>query len=141
MLSLTVHAFAALISNPYATLGLQDGATAAQIRKAFRQQARVLHPDVNDEPGAADRFRELVDALEAIQNGATFSPIQRVPQVETPPGLGADERVSWLVSNNKVLLFMRGTKQKPSRDCPGSSLAVCMLRRFSMPSSFFCLRI
>ena len=127
MLAVSLLALGALIADPYAALGLRDGATAAQIRKAFRNRARALHPDVSNDPNAADHFRELVGALEAIQAGATFQPILHGPQTQTPGGMPADERVNWFISHNKVLLFMRGTKQQPSRDCPGSAMAVCTL--------------
>ena len=102
-----------MLSDPYAVLGLDGSATAAQIRSAFRARARVLHPDVSDDPSSAALFQELVSAVEAIQAGAKFSKATNVPQVETPPGLTPDQRVAWLVSRNKVILFMLGTKQQP----------------------------
>tara|TARA_B110001452_G_scaffold72565_1_gene58712 strand:+ start:183 stop:1361 length:1179 start_codon:yes stop_codon:yes gene_type:complete len=102
-----------MLGDPYAVLGLDGAATASQIRSAFRARARVLHPDVSDDPSSAALFQELVSAVEAIQAGAKFSKATNVPQVETPPGLSPDQRVAWLVSRNKVILFMLGTKQQP----------------------------
>ena len=114
-----------LLSDPYATLGLAAEATAAEIRKAFRSKARLLHPDVSSDPMAVEQFQELVEAVEALQSGATFSRIAKAPEVETPAGMtSADERVQWLISANKVLLFMRGTKMAPNPKCPDSHAAV-----------------
>ncbi|MBR3235920.1 MAG: DnaJ domain-containing protein, partial [Atopobiaceae bacterium] len=36
----------------YAILGVSETATQDEIRKAFQQKARTLHPDVNKEPDA-----------------------------------------------------------------------------------------
>ena len=36
----------------YASLGLERGATDADIKKAYRKLAHKYHPDVSKEPGA-----------------------------------------------------------------------------------------
>ena len=48
----------------YAALGLNSAATLADIKKAFRQQASLHHPDRNTAADAAARFR--ADALRCI---------------------------------------------------------------------------
>jgi molecular chaperone DnaJ len=50
----------------YGVLGLQPGASDADIKRAYRKMARDLHPDVNPEPGAKDRFQEVSRAYEAL---------------------------------------------------------------------------
>ena len=72
--------------DPYLALGLEAGATAAAIRSAFRTRARVLHPDVSDDPLSAAKFRELCAAVEAIQAGEAFAKLTRGPVVRRPPG-------------------------------------------------------
>ena len=76
--------------DPYAALGLEEGASAANIRSAFRAQARVLHPDVSDDPMSAARFCALCAAVEAIQSGAAFSKVSRAASVDVPAGLSDD---------------------------------------------------
>ena len=46
----------------YAVLGVPRDASAEDIKKAFRKQARKYHPDVSKEANAADRMSELNEA-------------------------------------------------------------------------------
>src|SRR3954463_14628768 len=50
----------------YGVLGLSRGATDAEIKKAYRRLARDLHPDVNPDPGAKERFQEVSRAYQAL---------------------------------------------------------------------------
>jgi molecular chaperone DnaJ len=50
----------------YAVLGLARGATDSEIKRAYRRLARDLHPDVNPEPEAKERFQEVNRAYEAL---------------------------------------------------------------------------
>ena len=46
----------------YAILEVEKDATSDEIRKAFQQKARKLHPDVNKEPDAEERFKDVLAA-------------------------------------------------------------------------------
>lgn len=50
----------------YAALGVPRTATAAEIKKAYRQLARRHHPDVNKSPGATDRMAAVNEAHEVL---------------------------------------------------------------------------
>lgn len=51
----------------YDVLGLQRNAPQDEIKKAFRRLARQYHPDANqDDPGAAERFKEVNEAYEVL---------------------------------------------------------------------------
>ena len=52
----------------YELLGVDRGATEAEVKKAFRALARELHPDVSDDPNAEERFKEVVEAYEVLSN-------------------------------------------------------------------------
>jgi DnaJ-class molecular chaperone len=53
--------------DPYAVLGVSKSASAAEIKSAFRRQAKKLHPDANKhDPRAAARFAELNAAYEIL---------------------------------------------------------------------------
>ena len=52
----------------YEVLGVQRGASAADIKKAYRQLARQYHPDVSQETGAEDKFKEVNEAYEILSD-------------------------------------------------------------------------
>jgi molecular chaperone DnaJ len=52
----------------YATLGVERGATDAEIKKAFRRLAQKWHPDVSTDPEAADRFKDLNEAYQVLSD-------------------------------------------------------------------------
>lgn len=56
--------------DPYTLLGLEPGASRADIKKAWRRLARAHHPDLNpDDPNAADRFTAFKEAYDALMSG------------------------------------------------------------------------
>ena len=52
----------------YEVLGINKGATPDEIKSAFRQLARKLHPDVNQEPDAEERFKEINEAYAVLSD-------------------------------------------------------------------------
>ncbi len=52
--------------DPYTVLGVPKAASAADIKKAFRQLAKKYHPDQSTEPRAKDRFAEVGAAYEIL---------------------------------------------------------------------------
>lgn len=54
----------------YVVLGVPPDAAPARIRRAYRDLARRLHPDVNHEADAAARFSELQRAYETLAEPA-----------------------------------------------------------------------
>ena len=60
-------AFARMARDPYEVLGVERDASEQQIKKAFRQLARELHPDVNaHDPDAEEKFKEAAEAYEIL---------------------------------------------------------------------------
>jgi len=56
--------------DPYAELGVSRDAASEEIRRAYRQVARRLHPDVNQDPGGAERFAAAARAYEILSDPA-----------------------------------------------------------------------
>jgi curved DNA-binding protein CbpA len=50
----------------YALLGVDPGATTAQIKSAYRKLAKHYHPDVNTSSDAAEKFREITEAYDTL---------------------------------------------------------------------------
>ena len=54
----------------YEVLGVQRSSTEADIKRAFRNQARQYHPDVNKAPDAEARFKEINEAYEVLSDSS-----------------------------------------------------------------------
>jgi molecular chaperone DnaJ len=53
----------------YEVLGVSKSASAAEIKKAYRELARKWHPDRNpDDPAAEERFKEIQQAYDALSD-------------------------------------------------------------------------
>ena len=52
----------------YETLEVAENASADEIKKAYRKLARKYHPDVNKDPQAEDKFKEINAAYEVLSN-------------------------------------------------------------------------
>jgi molecular chaperone DnaJ len=52
----------------YDVLGVERGATDAEIKRAYRKLAQQWHPDVNADPGAHDRFTEINEAYQVLSD-------------------------------------------------------------------------
>ncbi len=52
----------------YATLGVKKEASQDDIQKAYRKLARKFHPDVNKDPQAEVKFKEIGEAYEVLKD-------------------------------------------------------------------------
>lgn len=55
-------------SDFYAVLGVTKNASKSEIKSAYRKLARSYHPDVNKEPGAEQKFKEISNAYEVLSD-------------------------------------------------------------------------
>ncbi|NLB71320.1 MAG: DnaJ domain-containing protein [Chloroflexi bacterium] len=52
----------------YNILGVNKNATSEEIKTAYRNLARQYHPDVNKDPGAEDKFKEVNEAYQVLSD-------------------------------------------------------------------------
>ena len=83
---------------PHELLGVSRDASEEEIRSAFRNRAKDVHPDLSDAPDAAERFEELRTAYEFLLARTRLSEqTKSTPTVEgaqvniTPPQEGANQ--------------------------------------------------
>jgi curved DNA-binding protein len=78
----------------YEALGVSPDASAEDIRRAYRSLARRYHPDVNKDPGAEDRFKEISEAYDVLRDPEKRAQYDRFgsagpPGQDAAPGAGA----------------------------------------------------
>lgn len=79
----------------YETLGVKRDASQADIQRAYRGLARKYHPDVNKEPSAAEKFKQIGEAYEVLKDPEKRKKYDRLgadwkngQEFTPPPGWG-----------------------------------------------------
>jgi len=73
----------------YDVLGVNRGASQDEIQRAYRKLARTYHPDLNRDPAAEERFKEISEAYAVLSDPQTrqrydaFGPDSKVPYLAT----------------------------------------------------------
>src|SRR6201996_3852358 len=55
----------------YEVLGVDRNASSDEVQRAYRKLARQYHPDVNKDPAAEDRFKEVNEAYHVLSDPDT----------------------------------------------------------------------
>jgi molecular chaperone DnaJ len=73
----------------YDVLGITKGASAEEIKKAYRQKAKELHPDRNqDNPEAEAKFKEANEAYEVLKDADKKAAYDRFGHAAFEGGMG-----------------------------------------------------
>src|SRR2546425_13255772 len=60
----------AQVPDLYQVLGVQHDASEEEIKRTYRRLARELHPDVNADPEAERRFKQITAAYQTLSDPA-----------------------------------------------------------------------
>ena len=52
----------------YDRLGLSKDASQDEIKRAYRKLSKKYHPDINKEPGAEEKYKEILEAYETLSD-------------------------------------------------------------------------
>ncbi|RAU94191.1 molecular chaperone DnaJ [Paenibacillus sp. YN15] len=72
----------------YEVLGVEKGASAEDIKKAFRKAARQYHPDVNKAADAEEKFKEAKEAYDVLSDDQKRATYDRYGHVDPNQGMG-----------------------------------------------------
>lgn len=68
-----------MVQDPYKVLGIQQGASQDEIKRAYRQRAKENHPDLHpDDPNATQKMNEINEAYDMLMNPGKYQ--QRAAQ-------------------------------------------------------------
>jgi molecular chaperone DnaJ len=74
----------------YEVLGVSRDADQRTIKRAFLKLARQLHPDVNKEPDAEERFKEVNEAYSVLSDERKRANYDQYGNPDGPGGFGSD---------------------------------------------------
>jgi molecular chaperone DnaJ len=75
----------------YSVLGVDRQATEEEVKKAFRRLARQYHPDVNKNPDAEARFKEINEAYEVLSDTDKRAMYDRFGHTGPQAGFGSGD--------------------------------------------------
>ncbi|KAM3709688.1 hypothetical protein ACJW30_02G192100 [Castanea mollissima] len=78
-------------SDFYSLLGVSRNASKSEIKSAYRKLARSYHPDVNKEPGAEQKFKDISNAYEVLSDDEKRSLYDRYGEAGLKAGPGFND--------------------------------------------------
>ncbi|WP_374724607.1 molecular chaperone DnaJ [Calidifontibacillus erzurumensis] len=117
----------------YEVLGVSKDATKDQIKKAYRQLARKYHPDVNKEPDATEKFKEIKEAYEVLSDDAKRAHYDQFGHVDpNAGGFGGFSSADFGGFGDIFDMFFGGSSRRRDPNAPrqGADLQYTMTLEF-----------
>lgn len=99
----------------YEVLGVGRDSTPEEIKRSFRRLARQYHPDVNKDPGAEARFKEINEAYEVLSDTDKRAAYDRFGHAGPQAGFGGFEDFGF---GDIFESFFGGMRTGPARPGP-----------------------
>jgi molecular chaperone DnaJ len=72
----------------YEVLGISNSASKDEIKKAYRKLSKKYHPDINKEPDAEEKFKEVKEAYEVLSDDQKRSHYDQFGHTDPNQGFG-----------------------------------------------------
>ena len=79
----------------YQLLGVSEDSGSKDIKTAYRKLARKYHPDMNPDPGAEEKFKEVAEAYEVLKDAGRRAEYDELRQHGNRQGAGFEPPPNW----------------------------------------------
>ena len=93
----------------YDLLGVSRDVDPDSLKRAYRRMARQYHPDINKDPGAEDRFKEIGRAYEVLSDPQTRARYDQFGEAGLGGAAGAPDMGTWADSRICSRRFSRAS--------------------------------
>ncbi|VDN24595.1 unnamed protein product [Dibothriocephalus latus] len=88
--------FAGKAPDYYEVLGLRRGCSTQEIKSAYRNLAKLYHPDKNKSPEASEKFRQIAEAYEVLSDEKRRRVYDSMGHEQYVAHPGAHEQSEWM---------------------------------------------
>lgn len=114
----------------YEVLGVDRNATTEEIKKAYRKLARKYHPDVNKDPDAEEKFKEVKEAYETLSDPDKRAQYDRFGHADPNQGFGGGAGADFGGFSDIFDMFFGGGRRNPNAPRQGDDLQYSMTITF-----------
>ncbi|WP_027091152.1 molecular chaperone DnaJ [Cohnella thermotolerans] len=116
----------------YEVLGLGRNASADEIKKAYRNLARKYHPDVNKEPDAEQKFKEVKEAYDVLSDDQKRARYDQYGHEDPMAGFGGGGAADFGGGFGDIfdMFFGGGGRRDPNAPQRGNDLQYTMTIEF-----------